>query len=259
MDLRNKNVLITGAANGIGTGFARSFYKRGSRIILADIAAEKLEKEFDDITGGKGEHFFMVKDLSSYEERKSIYDHLQERNIELDILVNNAGIGYRGYLTETSWETIEKIIDVNVKATTHLTWLFLPQMKRRGTGGIINLASTGSFCGADVASAYTGTKAYITNFTEGLSMELFDTGVQATAAHPGATDTNFWTASGWANSEYYGKIPMMSADETAEEFVEAFVKGKAFIIAGRRNRRMVFLSKLIPREILKKMAVKKYR
>lgn len=259
MDFNGKTVLITGAANGIGKGFAKSFYKRGARLILVDVNGEELKKVFNEITGDKESHLFLVKDLSKYQERQSIYDALQSKNIEVDILVNNVGIGYRGYVTDTSWEALERVIDVNVKGTTHLVWLFLPQMKKRRSGGIINLSSTGAFLGANVGSVYTGTKAFVTNFTEGLSIELYDTGVQAIAAHPGATDTKFWEASGWANSDYNKKIKMMSPDDTAEEFIKAFSRKKSFIIAGGRNRRMVFLSKFIPREILKKMSVLKYK
>lgn len=258
MDFKGKTVLITGAANGIGKGFSKAFYKRGARLILVDINGEELKKVFNEITGNKGPHVFLIKDLSSQQERQSIYDDLQSKNIEVDILVNNVGIGYRGYVSDIPWEKLERVINVNVKGTTHLIWLFLPQMKKRGSGGIINLSSTGAFLGANVGSVYTGTKAFVTNFTEGLSMELYGTGVQAMAAHPGATDTKFWEASGWANSDYNKKIKMMSPDDTAEEFIKAFSKKKCFIIAGGRNRRMVFLAHFIPREILKKMAVKKY-
>lgn len=259
MEVKGKTVLITGAAHGIGKSFAKSFYKRGARLILVDIDGGELKRVFSEITGDKGWHIFFVKDLASHKERQSIYDDLQAKNIAVDILVNNVGIGYRGYVADTSWDRLERVIDVNVKGTTHLIWLFLPQMKKRGTGGIINLSSTGAFCGADVGSVYTGTKAYITNFTEGLSMELYGTNIRAMAAHPGATDTRFWEASGWKNSEYNKRIKMMSPDDTAEEFIKAFIQKKAFIIAGSRNRRMVFLSKFIPRETLKKMAVKKYK
>jgi len=259
MDFRKKVVLITGAAHGIGEAFARSFYKRGARLILVDVNEEKLKKVFSTITADKGEHLYLVKDLADYEQRQSIYDDLKARNIEIDVLVNNVGIGYRGYLCDTPWKKIENVIDVNIKSTVHLTWLFLPQMKKKNNGGVINVSSTGAFCGADVGSVYTGTKAFITNFTEGLSMELFDTGVQATAAHPGATDTNFWAASGWVDSSYNKKIKMMSPEDTADEFIRAFSRKKASIIAGRRNRRMVFLSKFIPREMLKRMAVNKYK
>jgi len=258
MDLKGKTVLITGAAHGIGKSFAKSFYKRGARLVLVDIDGEELKKVFAEVTGNKGPHIFMIKDLASHKDRQSIFDELQAKNVEVEVLVNNIGIGYRGYVSDTPWEKLERVIDVNVKGTTHLTWLFLPQMKKRKSGGIINLSSTGAFCGADVGSVYTGTKAYVSNFTEGLSMELYDTGVQATAAHPGATDTNFWKASGWANSDYNVKIKKMSPEDTAEEFIRAFCEKKAFIIAGRRNRQMVFLAKFIPRELLKRMAIRKY-
>ena len=259
MKYENKNILITGAAHGIGSGFARSFSKHGANLILVDIDKDAMEKLLSELPDGGEEHLVYIKDLGKFEDRIAIFEDLQEKNIGVDVLVNNVGIGYRGYVTETSWEALEKVIDVNVKGTTHFVWLFLPDMKKKNAGGIINVASTGSFCGADVASIYTGTKAYVTNFTEGLSMELFGTNIQAVAAHPGATDTNFWEASGWVDSDYNKDISMMSPDAVAEEFINALNQNKSFIIAGLKNKMMVFLSKFIPREMLKKMAVQKYK
>lgn len=259
IDFNEKNVLITGAAHGIGTAFARYFAERGARLILIDVDNENLEKVAGDLPVKKDKHINLVKDLSKNEERKSIYDYLQAENIDLDVLVNNVGIGYCNNFYEASWKRIERVIDINVKGTTHLVWLFLPQMVKRNSGIIINVSSTGAFCGANRSAAYTGSKAYVTNFTEALDMELFGTDVQTLAAHPGATDTNFWEDAGTTKMAFYKTVKMMSPEDTVEEFMKALSKGKPFIIAGWRNRLMVFLSKFVPRKMLKKLAIAKYK
>lgn len=259
MDFKNKNVLITGAASGVGKAFAKYFSNRGARLVLVDIDNENLNKLIETLNRGNEGHISFNKDTSSMDDRKSIYDDLKSKNIEIDILVNNVGIGYWSNLTETPWEKIESVIDVNIKGTTHMVWMFLPQMLKKNSGLIINLSSTGAFCGANKAAVYTGSKAYVTNFTEAIDMELSGTGVRTLTAHPGATDTNFWIANDTINSDYYHKIKKMSAEVTVEEFMAALEKGKTSIIAGRKNRAMVFIAKFIPRALLKKMAVKKYK
>jgi short-subunit dehydrogenase len=261
IDLKDKYVLITGAGSGIGIGFVKSFHQRGSRLLLCDIDGERLSTVIAQYGGGDGDkrHRTFVRDLRRQDEREALVRELNESGIEVDVLVNNAGIGYRSYLADAEWGALQGIVDLNVVATTHLCWLLLPGMKRKNSGGIINVSSTGAFCGADTASVYTGTKAYIANFTEGLSMELFGTNVRALSAHPGATDTNFWDASGWKNSNYNQWIHMMPPDVVAEEFVRAFERGSATVIAGTKNKLMVAIAKFVPRELLKRAAVRKYR
>lgn len=258
-DFKDHWVLITGAAHGIGTGFVRRFVREGAKLILVDVDDVSLNSVFEDVAGGaRAGHRKSVADLSVPAERERLARELTAEGIEVDVLVNNAGIGYRSDLVETPWETLRKILEVDVIAPTHLIWMFLPGMKKRRRGAIINLSSTGAFCGANQACVYTGGKAYVMNFTEGLDMELYGSGVRVISAHPGATDTNFWAASGWANSRYNKRIRMMSGEETADEFVDALVAGRKRHIAGLRNRLMVFFAGFIPRETLKKMAVSKY-
>ncbi len=258
MDFSKTNVLLTGAAHGIGAAFAKYFADRGACLVLVDIDEENLEIIMRTLPVKNGDHISLVKDLSKSDERQSIFDYFQAENIELDVLVNNVGIGYYSNFHETPWERIERVIDVNVKGTSHLVWLFLPQMVRRNRGVIINVSSTGAFCGANRSAAYTGSKAYVTNFTEAIDMELFATKVQTLTAHPGATDTNFWKDAGTTEMNFYKTVKMMSAEATVEEFVDALMRGKAFVIAGWRNRLMVFISKFVPRSLLKKEAAKKY-
>jgi len=253
-----KNVVVTGAAHGIGTAFARYFAERGSWLVLVDIDGDALEKVGRTLPQQGREHLCLVKDLSVHTERQSLFDTLQAQNIDVDVLVNNAGIGYWSNLVDTPWERIEKVIDLNVKGTTHMVWLFLPQMLKRDRGIIINLSSTGAFCGANKAAAYTGTKAYVSNFTEAVDMEVYHTGVRTLTAHPGATDTNFWKANGTDQSAMYQKLKLMSSEETVADFMNALHQKKKSIIAGRRNRMMVSASRFIPRETLKRMAIRKY-
>lgn len=259
MDFNKKNVLLTGAAHGIGTAFAKYFAERGARLVLIDIDKENLDKVVKDLPTKNGNHIVFIKDISKIEERLSIFEYFKTENLQLDVLVNNVGVGYCSNFVDTDWARIEKVIDVNVKGGSHFIWLFLPQMLKRNEGVIINLSSTGAFCGANRSAAYTGSKAYVTNFTEAIDMEVHGTNVKVLTAHPGATATNFWEDAGTTKMAFYKTVKMMSPEDTVGEFMAALESGKKFIIAGWRNRLMVFLAKFVPRELLKNMAINKYK
>jgi len=259
IDYNGKTALVTGAASGIGAAFCRQLASKGTRLILVDVNEESLETVYANLAGRDLAHVAHVADVGNEEQRLNLIDKLGEQKINVDILINNVGIGYWSDLVETDWIIINQVIDVNVKATTHFTYLFLPGMLERDEGLIVNVASTGAYCGACKAAVYTGTKAFVANFTEAVDMELHNTNVRTLTAFPGATDTGFWEAAGTINSDMYNPSAMMTSEETVLEFLKAYESGHSTIIAGWKNRVMVFLSKFIPREMLKSIALRKYR
>ena len=257
-DYTGKFILITGAAHGIGTAFAHYFASRNGHLLLLDIETERLAQVTDKLPN-KERHRMLAVDIGKLDQCQALFDELQDEGVFVEVLVNNVGIGHYSSFSETSWERLERIIDVNIKGTTFLTWLFLPSMLNRDVGTIINLSSTGAFFGALKSTVYTATKAYVSNFTEGLDVELMGSGVKTLTAHPGATDTHFWEDAGTINAKYYHRVKKMPPEATVDEFMRALDSGSASIIAGWQNRLMVFLAKFVPRPVLKRMAVKKYQ
>lgn len=257
IDFQDQYVLITGAAHGMGAAWSRQLASRGAKLILVDIDRDKLQQTFDSL-GDTRRHRQMHVDMSDHASRQGMYQSLADDGVALFGLINNVGIGYWSNLSQTDWSRLERVMDVNVKGTTHLVHLFLPGMLERQKGVIVNLASTGAYCGANKAAVYTGTKAYIHNFTEALDMELWDTPIRVMAAYPGATATHFWEDAGTANSEMYRKLKQMTPDEAVGEFIRALDRGKKRWIAGFKNRMMVRIASWIPREMLKAMAIRKY-
>ncbi|MGA4923474.1 SDR family NAD(P)-dependent oxidoreductase, partial [Bacillus subtilis] len=91
---------------------------------------------------------------------------LKEKGITVDYLVNNAGFGLYGEFLETQLEQEMNMIDVNIKALTIMTKLFLPDMVKRRRGGVMNVASVGAFYPGPLMSVYFATKAYVLSFTD---------------------------------------------------------------------------------------------
>ncbi|MFB5760612.1 SDR family NAD(P)-dependent oxidoreductase [Paenibacillus medicaginis] len=145
------------------------------------------------------------------------------------------------------------MIDVNIKALTIMTKLFLPDMVKRGQGGVMNVASLVAFFPGSMMSIYYATKAYVLSFTEALENELSGAGVTVTALCPGVTSTGFVDRSGMGDSKLIKNGAIMEAGQVAEEGYRGFLRGDTIIIPGARNRLMAFIPRLLPRKLVTHM------
>ena len=112
------------------------------------------------------------------------------------MLINNAGIALRGLFAETDWSAQATLLQVNMVAPAHLTRLFLPDMIRRRSGRILNVASTAAFVPGPLMATYYASKAFLLSFSEAIANELKGTGVTATVLCPGPTHTEIFEAAG---------------------------------------------------------------
>lgn len=195
----------------------------------------------------------IAKDVASHGVPEEIFAELKEKGIVVDYLVNNAGFGLFGTFLETKLEEETNMIDVNIKALTIMTKLFVPDMVKRGEGGVMNVASLVAFFPGPMMSVYYATKAYVLSFTEALENELNGTGVTVTALCPGLTSTGFVDRSGMGASKLFQNGAIMEAGQVAEEGYRGFLRGKTFIMPGARNRLMKFIPRLLPRKLVTRM------
>ncbi|MGQ3480128.1 SDR family NAD(P)-dependent oxidoreductase [Paenibacillus sp. TY11] len=248
-----KTVLITGASGGIGKELADRFAKGGYNIVLVARSEGKildLAQEYQKKYGIQAT--VIAKDVAATGVPQEIFNELKEKGIIIDYLVNNAGFGLFGTFMETDIEQEINMIDVNIKALTVMTKLFLPDMIKRGQGGVMNVASLVGFFPGPMMSVYYATKAYVLSFTEALENEVNDTGVTVTALCPGLTSTGFVDRSGMGVSKML-QGPIMEAGQVAEEGYQGFLGGKTLIIPGARNRFIAFMPRLLSRKIMTRM------
>src|SRR5207248_2334010 len=128
---------------------------------------------------------------------------LEEQGIAIDVLVNNAGFGTHGAFAQTDLAAQMQMLQVNVAALTHLTWLFLQPMLRRKHGRIMNVASTAAFQPGPFMAVYYATKAYVLSFSEALGAELSGSGVTVTVLCPGPTTTGFQERAGMTQTRLF--------------------------------------------------------
>ena len=172
MDFSNKMVLITGASSGIGEAFARAFAAKGCSLILVARRSDRLHA----LAGELGVPCEVLPaDLSKEDEVLRVAEIAGDQNV--DVLINCAGFGILGAETDIELEDELRMIDLNVRALHILTKKFLPRLVSKGSGAILNVASSAGLLPAGpYLNTYYATKAYVASFTQGLAQELKEQG-----------------------------------------------------------------------------------
>jgi hypothetical protein len=240
--------LVTGASSGIGAELAKLCAAGGYDVVLVARGAGKLEELAASLsrTHGIAARPLSV-DLADPAAPQSIFE--QTRGDTVEILINNAGFGLLGAFAETDWDQEARMIQVNITAPAHLTKLYLPEMLRRGSGRILNVASTAAFVPGPLMAMYYASKAFLLSFSHAIANEVKGTGVTVTALCPGPTLTGFSEAAGISGSKLF-QGAAMSAAEVARDGYRAMMAGKAEVISGARNRWMMLGVRLAPRTML---------
>jgi short-subunit dehydrogenase len=197
MELRDANVVVTGASSGIGEATAIAFARRGARVVLVARRKDRLEDLAARIEGAGGRAIAWtcdVTDLAKVEKLPGLVKELTGRPV--DVLVNNAGIAGGGSFLELSHDRIDEVVRVNLLAVMHVTRVFLPGMLARGSGHVVNVASLAGRFAAPGAAVYTATKHGVVAFSESLDVTTRRRGVLVTAVNPGFVPTEGFPSSG---------------------------------------------------------------
>lgn len=249
-----KTALITGASAGFGAEFAKIFAKNGHNLVLAarrlermNVLAEELREKY------KVEIRVLGKDLSKMDEVQVIFDTLQREKIRIDYLVNNAGLGDFGNFHESEWIKQEQILNVNIKALTKLTYLFVKPMVENGYGKILNVASTAAFQPGPLMAIYYASKAYVLSFSEALNNELSGTGVSVTILCPGASESEFLEVANLGESKLFKWKRVPTSAEVAEFGYKEMMKDNMTVIPGLMNKAGAIAGRFVPRKLALKI------
>ena len=242
--------LITGASSGIGKEFAKIFAKKGYDLVIVARNKEELEKLSKELkTNNKIKVEIISIDLSIPENCKEIHKNVQD----VDILINNAGFGDCGNFTKTSLEKEINMINTNIIAYHILMKLYLTDMKTKGKGKILNVASIAGFMPGPLMATYYATKAYIVRISEGIREELKKekSNVQISILCPGPVDTNFNKV---ANVKFH--MREANSTEVAKYAVKKLEEGKFYIIPGIDVKFAKMGAKLTPAPLMSKIIYK---
>lgn len=195
-------------------------------------------------------HVFPL-DLAAPGAARSLFDAVSAEGLEVATLINNAGFGLVGRFADLPGDRQAEMIDLNVRALVELSHLVLPGMKARGSGAILNVASTAAFQAGPGFAVYFATKAFVLSFTEALHQELKGTGIKVSALCPGPTATEFGEVAGVTGTSF----SKYSVD--AAGVVKAALKGldanKAIVIPGLMNKTTAQSNRLFPRALVRRV------
>jgi short-subunit dehydrogenase len=256
---QRRTALITGASAGIGKALAREFAQQGFNIVLTARRAERLEALKNELEKDCAIRAFPVPaDLSDPAAPQRIASVLNEREIVVDALVNNAGYNLRGSVTDHSWEAKSDFLQVMAIAPYALTDLFLPGMRARKFGRIMNVSSVvGLIPGGVSNTLYAGAKAMQVSFSEALHVDEAPFGIHVTALCPGLTHSEFHDVDGSrAEMRKRAKFVWLSAEAVAKAGYAALARNDPICVPGLIYKAAVVAARLAPRGLSSRIAAR---
>lgn len=211
--------VVTGASSGIGAVYAERLAARGHSLILAARRIDRLEELAARLreTHGVAVESLAV-DLEDAAELASLEARLASEPVAF--LVNNAGAGGLGPLANTGADRLERTIRLNITALTRLSHAALSGFRTRGAGVLVNIGSVVAHAPSPSGAVYSGSKAYVMNFTRSLQLEYAGTGVRVHLVMPGPIRTEFFASQGMSDAVFPDAAYM-----SAGELVDAALAG----------------------------------
>jgi short-subunit dehydrogenase len=234
----NKTALVTGASAGLGAEFARQLAGRGCDLLLVARREDRLKDLAAEI-GRRHRRRIEVfaADLSEPDAPERIQAFAAEQQLPVDWLVNNAGAAGPDLLEDRDWSAQARFFELMMTSVAHLCHLFVPGMRERGFGRVINVASVAGRISRAAGANYGPSKAYLVALSEELALILKGTGVNVCALCPGFTHTEFHEAGGLM--EMKNSLPgfiWYDAETVVREGLDAVERGAPIWVSGRIYR-----------------------
>ena len=252
MQHKEEYALMTGASSGMGYCYAQQLAKRGYNLLVVSNEeaihnkAEELRKDF------AVEVVSLNTDLSRQDAAKELHSYCTEHQLTIEVLVNNAGVYHdRDFLNDTEgFNTL--IINLHVLTPAMLCYYFGQDMARRGKGYILNVCSVTSRIAVQRLATYSATKAFLSNFTRSLHVELRNKGVRVTNVSPGAVDTGLYHIRPWATKMGKALGYIVSPEYLVRRALNGLFRGRAKVsVPYVWNVVLVVLVSLIPTSLLR--------
>jgi NAD(P)-dependent dehydrogenase (short-subunit alcohol dehydrogenase family) len=189
-DFKGRVAVVTGGGSGIGAALARAFAREGSKVVLADLDRDGMDRVAGEIAAQGGETLSVHTDVASLESVEALAKRTLERFGAAHIVCNNAGVGVFGPLAEATHKDWQWVMNVNIWGVIHGIEVFLPRLIAQGQGGhIVNTASMAGLAGMPGLGVYCASKFAVVGLTESLQRELSGHGIGASVLCPMIVNT----------------------------------------------------------------------
>jgi short-subunit dehydrogenase len=238
--------IVTGASSGFGRDFARHLAKRGYATVLVARREEALRTLASELEATYStQSWVMPADLADNDAREQLARAVAALPLPVEVLVNNAGLGLYGSFDHIPWEKERAMLQVDIEALTHLCKLFLPQMRERRNGYVLNVSSIGAFQPTPLYASYSAAKSYVLMFSQAINYELRGSGVSVTAVAPGIAATEFLQVSKQKPTRYQRSM-MMTSEAVVTAALRALFKRKPSVVPGAANALTAFSTRFMP-------------
>jgi hypothetical protein len=244
--------VVTGASEGLGFALARRIAREGRVIVLLARTQETLDAAAQELRAAYGSATVIAEpiDVGENDAAARLDELLARHHLYLDVLVNNAGIGIGGNFTDLEPEKLEELVQTNVAAVTRLTRHYLPAMRARARGGIMNLASLAAFVPGPWQAPYFASKAYVLSLTAAIGGECAGEGVRVCAIACGPVETRIHRKMNADSTYYRAFLPSASADRMARLAWRSYRMGRRVVVPGIVNSFVAWSARAMPYEVL---------
>lgn len=240
-------VLVTGASSGFGEEFARQYAAQGHSLVLVARRLDRLQKLAEALRQQYRIDVVVEQvDLSDMAAIVQLHARLRERGTAVDILINNAGHGLQGPFLDREMDTALAMVQLDIASVTAMTHVFAQDMRARGRGKILLVASLLAYYGVQNFAVYAAAKAYVLRLGEALHRELKRDGVTVTVLCPGMSDTGFAQAAQQKLTPVLKRVIMQPAP-VVRAGIRALRAGRMSLVPGLGNKAVFLLARTTPR------------
>jgi len=249
--MKDKIVVITGAASGIGLATTKTFLKKGSIVVMADLDRENLEKAGQELTSNGFEVLTIPTDVSKQTDCKNLVDTVIETYGRMDVLINNAGISMRSLFHKLDLSVIHKLMDVNFWGTVYCSFYAVPHLLKT-KGSLVAVTSIAGKHGLPGRTGYSASKFAVQGLMETIRIENIKSGLHVLTFAPGFTATNVRRSALTRDGSPQGDSPLQEAKlmqpgEISIRIYHAVKKRKREVVVGLHGKGTLFGNFFFPR------------